>query len=194
MFRYGLHSNLSFGGFRLAVQLLLSLLPTPDLSKRHWKFPTASVLLKKMRLTSSEAYHASAYQLPLGDPYSKANFHFKNFRVVLLFYTKVFTQPNQNHLTDLASGCLAGVVCAIVSQPGKSLSSIANEVGILTLTTESLGTTLSWWALCSSNTYLTNGGSTIQILDLWPFLVRGFDDLARICLDRGSLQGRLNSI
>ena len=36
-------SNLPFG-FRLAVQLLLCLLPTPDQPKRHWKFPTASML------------------------------------------------------------------------------------------------------------------------------------------------------
>ena len=81
-------------------------------------------------------------------------------KIVQLFYTHVFTEPKETYAkttqlgVTFASGYLAGVVCAIVSHPadslvsqlgkagnkGKSLSTIANEVGYGTLATKGLGT------------------------------------------------------
>lgn len=95
-------------------------------------------------------------------------------KIVQLFYTHVFTEPKETYgkPTQLgvtfASGYLAGVVCAIVSHPadslvsqlgkvenkGKSLGTIANEVGIANLCTKGLGTRVimigtltgfQWW-------------------------------------------------
>ena len=88
-----------------------------------------------------------------------AKFYFFE-KIVQLFYTHVFTQPKDTYAkttqlgVTFASGYLAGVVCAIVSHPadslvsqlgkagnkGKSLSTIANEVGYTTLATKGLGT------------------------------------------------------
>ena len=81
-------------------------------------------------------------------------------KIVQLFYTHVFTAPKETYgkTTQLgvtfSSGYLAGVVCAIVSHPadslvsqlskpankGKSLGTIASEVGFANLATKGLGT------------------------------------------------------
>ena len=81
-------------------------------------------------------------------------------KIVQLFYTHVLTEPKDTYskTTQLGvtfgSGYLAGVVCAIVSHPadslvsqlgkaenkGKSLGTIANEVGLMSLATKGLGT------------------------------------------------------
>ena len=81
-------------------------------------------------------------------------------KIVQLFYTHVFTKPKESYdkTTQLgvtfSSGYLAGVVCAIVSHPadsvvslmgkaqnkGKSIGTIASEVGIVGLATKGLGT------------------------------------------------------
>jgi hypothetical protein len=81
-------------------------------------------------------------------------------KIVQLFYTHVFTEPKDSYGkgtqlgVTFASGYLAGVVCAIVSHPadslvsqlgkvenkGKSLGTIAGEVGIVSLATKGLGT------------------------------------------------------
>jgi solute carrier family 25 (mitochondrial phosphate transporter), member 3 len=96
------------------------------------------------------------------------------FKVVQLFYTHVFTAPKETYSKStqlgvtFASGYSAGVICAIVSHPadslvsqlgkasnkGKSIGTIANEVGIYNLCTKGLGTRvlmigtltgLQWW-------------------------------------------------
>lgn len=92
-------------------------------------------------------------------PYTMAKF-FCFEKIVQLFYTHVFTEPKDSYskTTQLGvtfgSGYLAGVVCAIVSHPadslvsqlgkvenkGKSLGTIANEVGLMSLATKGLGT------------------------------------------------------
>lgn len=81
-------------------------------------------------------------------------------KIVQLFYTHVFTKPKNTYGqgtqlgVTFASGYLAGIVCAIVSHPadslvsllgkaenkGKSVGTIASEVGIATLATKGLGT------------------------------------------------------
>jgi len=81
-------------------------------------------------------------------------------KIVQLFYTHVFTEPKDTYGkgtqlgVTFASGYLAGVVCAIVSHPadslvsqlgksenkGKSLGTIAKEVGVVSLATKGLGT------------------------------------------------------
>ena len=88
-----------------------------------------------------------------------AKFYFFE-KIVQLFYTHVFTEPKDTYAkttqlgVTFSSGYLAGVVCAIVSHPadslvsqlgkaankGKSLGTIANEVGFVTLATKGLGT------------------------------------------------------
>lgn len=81
-------------------------------------------------------------------------------KIVQLFYTHVFTEPKNSYGkgtqlgVTFASGYLAGVVCAIVSHPadsvvsllgkaenkGKSVGTIAGEVGFMSLATKGLGT------------------------------------------------------
>jgi len=81
-------------------------------------------------------------------------------KIVQLFYTHVFTEPKETYGkgtqlgVTFASGYLAGVVCAVVSHPadslvsqlgksankGKSLGTIAKEVGVVSLATKGLGT------------------------------------------------------
>jgi solute carrier family 25 (mitochondrial phosphate transporter), member 3 len=81
-------------------------------------------------------------------------------QIVQLFYTHVFTEEKSTYGkgtqlgVTFASGYLAGVVCAIVSHPadslvsqlgkaenkGKSLGTIASEVGFVSLATKGLGT------------------------------------------------------
>jgi len=88
-----------------------------------------------------------------------AKFYFFE-KIVQLFYTHVFTEPKETYTkttqlgVTFTSGYLAGVVCAIVSHPadslvsqlgkvenkGKSIGTIANEVGFATLATKGLGT------------------------------------------------------
>lgn len=88
-----------------------------------------------------------------------AKFYFFE-KIVQLFYTHVFTEPKETYAkttqlgVTFASGYLAGIVCAIVSHPadslvsqlgkvenkGKSVGTIANEVGFTTLATKGLGT------------------------------------------------------
>jgi len=85
-------------------------------------------------------------------------FFFK--KIVSLFYTHVFTEPESIYgkstqlSVTFASGYLVGVICAIVSHPadllisllgkaehkGKSVGVIASEVGFGTLATKGLGT------------------------------------------------------
>ncbi|KAJ3569034.1 hypothetical protein NP233_g5309 [Leucocoprinus birnbaumii] len=106
-------------------------------------------------------------------PYTMAKFFFFE-KIVQLFYTHVFTEPKETYGkgTQLgitfASGYLAGVVCAIVSHPadslvsqlgkvenkGKSVGTIAKEVGVVSLATKGLGTRVimigtltgfQWW-------------------------------------------------
>jgi solute carrier family 25 (mitochondrial phosphate transporter), member 3 len=109
-----------------------------------------------------------------------AKFYFFE-KIAQLFYTHVFTEPKETYskTTQLgvtfASGYLAGVVCAIVSHPadslvsqlgkagnkGKSLGTIANEVGFTTLATRGLGTRVimigghNIMLICFFRTYLT---------------------------------------
>ena len=81
-------------------------------------------------------------------------------KIVQLFYTHVLTEPKDTYSkptqlgVTFGSGYLAGVVCAIVSHPadslvsqlgkpqnkGKSLGTIASEVGFSNLATKGLGT------------------------------------------------------
>jgi len=106
-------------------------------------------------------------------PYTMAKFFFFE-KVVQLFYTHVFTNPKESYskVTQLqitfASGYIAGVICAIVSQApdnivsqmgkaankGKSFGQIASEQGAKNLFTKGLGTRvlmigtltgLQWW-------------------------------------------------
>jgi len=122
-------------------------------------------------------------------PYTMAKFFFFE-KVVQAFYTHVFTEPKDSYSKStqlsvtFASGYLAGVICAIVSQApdnlvsqmgktankGKSFSQIANEQGIKNLMTKGLGTRvimigtltgLQWWIYDTFKTALgmgTTGG------------------------------------
>jgi len=122
-------------------------------------------------------------------PYTMAKFFFFEY-IVQQFYTHVFTKEKSSYSkgTQLgitfASGYLAGVICAIVSQApdnlvsqlgkeankGKSIGTIAGEVGIKKLFTGGLGTRiimigtltgLQWWIYDSFKTAMgmgTTGG------------------------------------
>jgi len=122
-------------------------------------------------------------------PYTMAKFFFFE-KVVQAFYTYVFTQPKDtyNKATQLsvtfASGYLAGIICAIVSQApdnlvsqmgkadnkGKSFGQIASEIGTFNLFTKGLSirilmigtlTGLQWWIYDSFKTFMgmgTTGG------------------------------------
>jgi len=122
-------------------------------------------------------------------PYTMAKFFFFE-KVVQLFYRHVFTQPKDTYSkgTQLgitfASGYIAGVICAIVSQApdnlvsqlakpankGKTLGQIASEQGTKKLFTGGLGTRiimigtltgLQWWIYDSFKTAMgmgTTGG------------------------------------
>jgi len=126
-------------------------------------------------------------------PYTMAKFFFFE-KVVELFYTHVFTAPKESYskVTQLeitfASGYIAGVICAIVSQApdnlvsqiskagnkGKSIGQIAGEVGVKNLFTKGLGTRvlmigtltgLQWWIYDSFKTALgmgTTGGAAAK--------------------------------
>lgn len=118
--------------------------------------------LQKMRAESAETRFPFGSLTPLWSrqiPYTVAKFYFFE-KVVQLFYTHVFTAPKESYSKStqlgvtFASGYTAGVICAIVSHPadslvsqlgkasnkGKSIGTIANEVGIMNLCTKGLGT------------------------------------------------------
>jgi len=132
--------------------------------------------LREMSKTKAETRYPFGSLVPLWSrqiPYTMAKFFFFE-KIVQLFYTHVFTEPKDTYGkgtqlgVTFASGYLAGVVCAIVSHPadslvsqlgktgnkGKSLGTIANEVGIMSLCTKGLGTRVimigtltgfQWW-------------------------------------------------
>jgi len=124
-------------------------------------------------------------------PYTMAKFFFFE-RIVQLFYDNVFTQPKETYSKStqlsitFSSGYIAGVICAIVSHPadnlvsqmgkasnaGKSIGTIANDLGMYYLFTKGLGTRilmigtltgLQWWIYDTFKTALgmgtTGGGS-----------------------------------
>lgn len=122
-------------------------------------------------------------------PYTMAKFYFFE-KVVEFFYTNVFTNPRESYpkSTQLgitfASGYIAGVICALVSQPadnlvsqmgkaenkGKSFGQMASEQGAKQLFMNGLGarvlmigtlTGLQWWIYDSFKTVMglgTSGG------------------------------------
>jgi len=122
-------------------------------------------------------------------PYTMAKFYFFE-KVVSFFYNNVFTQPKDSYSkgTQLsitfASGYIAGVICAIVSQApdnlvsqmgkaqnqGKGFMEIAKEQGAKRLFTKGLGTRvlmigtltgLQWWIYDTFKTAMgmgTTGG------------------------------------
>lgn len=122
-------------------------------------------------------------------PYTVAKFYFFE-KVVSLFYNYVFTKPKDTYskTTQLsitfASGYLAGVICALVSQApdnlvsqmgkaenkGKSFGQMINEQGLYKLCTKGLGTRvimigtltgLQWWIYDTFKTAMgmgTTGG------------------------------------
>jgi len=126
-------------------------------------------------------------------PYTMAKFFFFEY-IVTLFYTYVFTQPKSTYskATQLsvtfASGYLAGIICAIVSQApdnlvsqmgkpenkGKTFGQIAGEQGMKKLCTKGLGTRilmigtltgLQWWIYDTFKTAMgmgTTGGSVAR--------------------------------
>jgi len=123
-------------------------------------------------------------------PYTMAKFFFFE-KVVNYFYTYVFTAPKDSYSKStqlsitFASGYIAGVICAIVSQApdnlvsqmgkddnkGKSFSQIAKEQGAKKLFTKGLGTRvimigtltgLQWWIYDTFKTAMgmgTTGGN-----------------------------------
>jgi len=122
-------------------------------------------------------------------PYTMAKFFFFE-KVVQAFYTYVFTEPKDTYAKStqlsvtFASGYLAGVICAIVSQApdnlvsqmgksankGKSFGEIAAEQGAKNLFTKGIGTRilmigtltgLQWWIYDTFKTAMgmgTTGG------------------------------------
>jgi len=123
-------------------------------------------------------------------PYTMAKFFFFE-RVVQLFYDRVFTAPKETYSKStqlsitFASGYIAGVICAIVSQApdnlvsqrgktenkSKSFGQIAQEQGAKKLFTKGLGTRvlmigtltgLQWWIYDKFKTAMgmgTTGGA-----------------------------------
>lgn len=123
-------------------------------------------------------------------PYTMAKFYFFE-KVVEAFYTYVFTNPRDSYSKStqlgvtFASGYLAGVICALVSQPadnlvsqmgkaenkGKSFGQMASEQGAYKLFMSGLGTRvlmigtltgLQWWIYDSFKTVMgmgTSGGA-----------------------------------
>ncbi|THH28125.1 hypothetical protein EUX98_g6076 [Antrodiella citrinella] len=106
-------------------------------------------------------------------PYTMAKFFFFEY-FASLFYSKVLTEPKETYAqttqlgVTFVSGYLSGIVCAVVSHPadslvslmgkpsnrGKSIGTIASEVGIASLATKGLGTRVlmigtltgfQWW-------------------------------------------------
>lgn len=160
-------------------------------------FPTGLVAAtSQMSANRAETRFPFGSVVPLWSrqiPYTMAKFFFFE-KVVEMFYTYVFTKPKDtyNKATQLgvtfASGYLAGVICAIVSHPadslvsqlakadnkGKSIGTIASEVGIKNLMTKGLGTRvimigtltgLQWWIYDSFKSAMgmgTTGGAVAK--------------------------------
>eukprot|EP01067_Filipodium_phascolosomae_P008490 Filipodium_phascolosomae@DN722_c0_g1_i1.p1 len=160
-------------------------------------FPKAlGPALKLMRDPRSEAGFPFGSMYPLWGrqiPYTMAKFFFFE-RIVQGFYDNVFTEPKDSYSkgTQLGitfvSGYVAGVICAVVSQPADNLVSlrskaaykdqnlryIAKDVGPLNLMLKGLGprilmvgtlTGLQWWiydtfkSLCGLG---TTGGASVK--------------------------------
>lgn len=156
-------------------------------------FPTAlGPAISAMQANAIETKFPFGSLVPLWSrqiPYTMAKFFFFE-KVVQLAYRHVFPKPKNEYskTTQLgvtfASGYLAGVICAVVSHPadslvsqmgkasnkGKSLGTIAGEVGMKKLCTQGLGTRilmigtltgLQWWIYDSFKTAMgmgTTGG------------------------------------
>jgi len=156
-------------------------------------YPTAlSTALTQMRANRADTKFPFGSLKPLWGrqiPYTMAKFYFFE-KIVSLFYLHVFTQPKNTYSkgTQLgitfASGYLAGVICALVSQApdnlvsqmgkaenkGKSFGQLASEQGMKRLFTKGLGTRvlmigtltgLQWWIYDSFKTAVglqTTGG------------------------------------
>ena len=152
-------------------------------------------------------------------------FFFEYF--VSLFYTNLLTQPKDTYSkptqlgVTFASGYLSGVVCAVVSHPadslvslmgkpankGKSLGTIASEVGFASLATKGLGTrvlmigTLTGecfrWGDCVPACYsrvhffpqASSGGSTIHSRPPWAW-VRLVASKREKAVDSGGVFGK----
>eukprot|EP00274_Cyanoptyche_gloeocystis_P001396 CAMPEP_0196656508 /NCGR_PEP_ID=MMETSP1086-20130531/17423_1 /TAXON_ID=77921 /ORGANISM="Cyanoptyche gloeocystis , Strain SAG4.97" /LENGTH=344 /DNA_ID=CAMNT_0041989279 /DNA_START=125 /DNA_END=1159 /DNA_ORIENTATION=- len=160
-------------------------------------FPTDfGSALAKMQANSADTRFPFGSLVPLWSrqiPYTIAKFvGFEG--VVEMFYKKVFTKPKNeyNKATQLsitfASGYIAGVLCALVSQPadnlvsqlskqenrGKGFGQIAKEVGMANLFTKGLVarvimvgtlTGLQWWIYDTWKTAMglgTSGGSAVK--------------------------------
>jgi len=156
-------------------------------------FPTAfRPALAQMKAQQAETRFPFGSVVPLWGrqiPYTMAKFYFFE-RIVELFYTHVLTEPKKSYSKStqlgvtFASGYMAGVICAIVSQApdnlvsqmgkkeniGKNFTQIINEVGYYRLFTQGLGvrilmigtlTGLQWWIYDSWKTQMgfpTTGG------------------------------------
>jgi solute carrier family 25 phosphate transporter 3 len=149
--------------------------------------------LKEMRANTAETRFPFGSLVPLWArqiPYTMAKFYFFEL-VVETFYTHVFTEPKDTYpkSTQLgitfSSGYIAGVICAIVSHPadslvsqmgkpsnkGKSLGTIAREIGLKDLATKGLAprilmigtlTGFQWWIYDTFKTVMglgTTGGA-----------------------------------
>lgn len=118
--------------------------------------------LAKMSAQSAETRFPFGSVVPLWSrqiPYTIAKFFFFE-KAVAFFYTNIFTEPRESYSKStqlgitFASGYSAGIICAIVSHPadslvsqigkaenkGKSLGTIAREVGFTNLLTKGLTT------------------------------------------------------
>jgi len=160
-------------------------------------FPTTFLpAFQLMRQNSAETRFPFGSVKPLWArqiPYTMAKFFFFEY-IVTLFYTYAFTQPKNTYskATQLeitfASGYLAGIICAIVSQApdnlvsqmgklenkGKTFGQIASEQGLKKLCTKGLGTRiimigtltgLQWWIYDTFKTAMgmgTTGGSVVK--------------------------------
>jgi solute carrier family 25 phosphate transporter 3 len=126
-------------------------------------FPTAfGPALAKMNEMKAETRFPFGSLVPLWSrqiPYTMAKF-FCFEKCVEMFYSHVFTKPREEYSTatqlgiTFASGYLAGVICAIVSQvpdncvslmgkaenKGKSFGTIVSEHGLYSLSTRGLST------------------------------------------------------
>ncbi|KAF1313445.1 hypothetical protein FI667_g17334, partial [Globisporangium splendens] len=146
--------------------------------------------LAAMRANSAETRFSFGSVVPLWSrqiPYTMAKFYFFE-SAIEGFYTCVFTKPKSSYsmTTQLGitfvSGCIAGVICAVVSHPadsvvslmgkaenkGKSIPTIANEAEFKNLATKGLGTRVvmigtligfQWWIYDTFKTVFGMGSS-----------------------------------
>jgi solute carrier family 25 phosphate transporter 3 len=163
----------------------------------HGTFPIAfGAALQAMKDNRAETRFPFGSLGPLWSrqiPYTMAKFYFFE-KTVEMFYTYVFTKPKSSYSKStqlgvtFASGYLAGIICAIVSHPadslvsqlgkkenkGKSISTIASEVGFKKLATAGIGTRilmigtltgLQWWIYDTFKTVCgmgTTGGAPVK--------------------------------